>query len=193
MAWLVHRHAAALAPAIRKQDRRTNETSYAYDPACLRCHDRMTGGSMTYIDMLYRLAIGLWTGGNAIFTLVLTPILFRTEQRDTAARIVGNLFPAYFRWGLICGLIALTCRIISRSPSSCSRLQLIVLLLMLVAVSFQAVYVEPRAAELKRQIGSFETTDTTHPLRKEFSRLHGISASCNLGVLAGGVLMLVLP
>ena len=42
---------------------------------------------MNYLDMLYRLAVALWAGGNAIFTLLLTPILFKTESRDTAARI----------------------------------------------------------------------------------------------------------
>ena len=66
---------------------------------------------MNYFDMLYRLAISLWAGGNAIFTLMLTPILFTTESRDVAGRIVGNLFPGYFRWGLVCGVIALLCRV----------------------------------------------------------------------------------
>jgi hypothetical protein len=52
--------------------------------------------------------------------------------------------------------------------------------------------VEPRAAALKQQIGSFETTTKDHPLRKEFAKLHGVSAVCNLTVLAGGVLLVVL-
>jgi hypothetical protein len=69
---------------------------------------------MNYIEMLYRLAISLWAGGNAIFTLMLTPILFKTEGRDTAARIVGNLFPGYFRWGIACGIVAIICRGASR-------------------------------------------------------------------------------
>jgi len=146
---------------------------------------------MHYIDTLYRLAIALWAGGNAIFTLMLTPILFRTESRDTAARIVGNLFPGYFRWGLACGLIALVCRLASRGGGG--RLPLALLVLMLVLTSFQSFYVEPRAAELKRQIGSFESTGKEHPLRREFSKLHGISAVCNLTVLASGVLLVVLP
>ena len=67
------------------------------------------------------------------------------------------------------------------------------LIAMLVVSSFQAFYVEPKAAELKRQIGSFETTTKEHPLRREFSKLHGISAVCNLAVLAGGVVLVVLP
>ena len=146
---------------------------------------------MQYIDMLYRVVISLWAGGNAIFTLMLTPILFKTESRDVAARIVGNLFPGYFRWGLACGVIALVCRLAGRGLDL--KLPVVVLVVMLAMVSFQAFYVEPHAAELKRQIVSFETTSKDHPLRKEFSKLHAVSAVCNLGVLAGGVLLVVLP
>lgn len=145
---------------------------------------------MTYLESLYRLAVSLWAGGNAIFTLLLTPILFKTEGRDIAARIVGNLFPAYFKWGLACGAVALVCRLIARGVNVTVPVVLIVV--MLSVTSFQAFYVEPKAAELKRQIGSFEATTKEHPLRKEFSKLHGVSAVCNLVVLAGGVVLVVL-
>jgi hypothetical protein len=146
---------------------------------------------MHYLDILYRLAISLWAGGNAIFTLMLTPILFRTESRDIAGRIVGNLFPGYFRWGLACGILALICRLAGHGLAL--RLPVAILVVMLSVTSFQAYYVEPKAAELKRQIGSFETTSKELPLRKEFSKLHGVSAVCNLAVLAGGILLVVLP
>ncbi|MFZ2950639.1 MAG: DUF4149 domain-containing protein, partial [Desulfuromonadaceae bacterium] len=69
---------------------------------------------MQFFDILYRLSVSLWAGGNAIFTLMLTPILFKTESRDVAGRIVGNLFPGYFRWGLACGVVALICRLAGR-------------------------------------------------------------------------------
>lgn len=146
---------------------------------------------MHYVDMLYRLAVSLWAGGNAIFTLMLTPILFKTESRDVAGRIVGNLFPGYFRWGLACGVIALVCRLAGKGFGF--KLPVIMLVLMLALSCFQAFYIEPRAAELKQRIGSFETTSKEDPLRKEFSKLHGVSAVCNLTVLAGGVLLVVLP
>ena len=145
---------------------------------------------MQYFEILYRLAISLWTGGVAIFTLMLTPIIFKTESRDVAGRIVGYLFPDYFRWALACGIIALICNVVSRGINL--RLPVIVLVVMLALTSIQSFYVEPRAAELKRQIGSFESTSKEHPLRKEFSKLHGVSAVCNLSVLAGGVLLVVL-
>jgi hypothetical protein len=146
---------------------------------------------MHYLDMIYRLAVSLWAGGNAIFSLMLTPILFKTEGRDIAARIVGNLFPSYFRWGLVCGVIALISRLAGRGPDL--KLPLLLLAVMLSITTFQAFYIEPRAAELKLQIGSFETSSKEDPLRKQFSKLHGVSAVCNLTVLAGGVILVILP
>ncbi|MBC7963130.1 MAG: DUF4149 domain-containing protein, partial [Steroidobacteraceae bacterium] len=138
---------------------------------------------MKYAEMLYRLAIALWVGGSALFTFVLTPLLFKTESRDTAGRIVGTFFPGYFRWGLACGGVALLCRLFLRG----GRLELAsgILVLMLAVTSFQAFVVEPKATAIKRQIVSFETTPKDDPLRKQFSKLHGVSAVCNLAVVAG--------
>jgi hypothetical protein len=53
---------------------------------------------MQVLSVIYRLAVTFWVGGVAIFTFVLTPIIFRVNDRDTAGRIVGTLFPGYFRW-----------------------------------------------------------------------------------------------
>lgn len=145
---------------------------------------------MQVVTILYRLAVSLWLGGAALFTFMLTPILFRSETRDTAGRIVGILFPGYFRWGLACGIVALICRIILSGkglvPSA------VILAVMLALCSFQAFYIEPKAAALKREIVSFETTPKDHPLRREFSKLHGVSAVCNLTVIVGGVALVVL-
>ena len=145
---------------------------------------------MQTVTIIYRLAVALWLGGAALFTFVLTPLLFRSESRDVAARIVGLFFPGYFRWGVVCGAIALICRIVRAGrvlePSA------LILLVILTLVSFQAFYVEPQAAALKREIGSFETTSKDHPLRRQFSKLHGISAVCNLSVIVGGVALVAL-
>lgn len=145
---------------------------------------------MKYAETIYRLAIALWVGGGALFTFVLTPLLFKTESRDTAGRIVGTFFPGYFRWGLACGAIALFCRLLLRG----GRLELAgaILVLMLAVTSFQAFYVEPKAAEIKSRIVSFETTPKSDPMRQQFSRLHGVSAVCNLAVVAGGVVLVIL-
>jgi hypothetical protein len=145
---------------------------------------------MQILTILYRLAVSLWLGGDALFTFALTPLLFRSESRDFAARVVGVLFPGYFRWGVACGIVALICRLILSAGSKLPAV--IIIVVMLALTSIQAFYIEPRAAELKRQIVSFETTPKDHPLRREFSKLHGISAVCNLSVIAGGVALVVL-
>lgn len=145
---------------------------------------------MSFVAVLYRLALAFWVGGVALFTFVLTPILFRTQPRDLAGKIVGVLFPGYFRWGLACGAVALLCLLLQRGRHFVPALALLVL--MLAATSYQALVIEPRAATLKEQIGSFETTPKEDPLRREFARLHAVSAACNLAVFVGGVVLVVL-
>jgi hypothetical protein len=148
----------------------------------------LSGGTMQIVQALYRLSVAFWAGGVAIFTFVLTPALFRSLTRDQAGQIVGLLFPGYFRWGLVCGIVALACRIVMRNNGVAT----VIIVVMLAIASFQSFYIEPKAAALKREIPSFETTPKDHPLRREFSRLHGVSAVCNLIVLGGGVTLIVL-
>jgi hypothetical protein len=116
-------------------------------------------------------------------------VLFKSLSRDQAGQIVGILFPGYFRWGLACGVIALAGRLVMRATAPAP---VILLVIMLALTSVQAFYIEPRAAALKLQIPSFDTTPKEHPLRREFSKLHGISASCNLAVVAGGIALTVM-
>ena len=145
---------------------------------------------MQIFSIIYRLAIALWVGGIAIFTFVVTPILFKTQGRDLAGRIVGEIFPAYFRWGLVCGSIALLCLLVARGRNFTASLLIVIAMLLL--TSFDSFYLEPRLADLKKAIPSFESTPKDHPLRQQFSRLHGISAVSNLTVFAGGVVLIVL-
>jgi len=140
---------------------------------------------------IFRLALAFWVGGAALFTFVLTPTLFKTQPRDLAATIVGVLFPGYFWWGLATGTVAVVCLVILRGRYFLPTL--ILLVLMLGLTSYQAFSIEPKAASLKRQIVSFETTSKDEPLRREFSRLHGISMVCNLAVLLSGIGIIMLP
>lgn len=145
---------------------------------------------MHLVSIVYELALACWLGGVALFTFVLTPVLFKTQPRDVAGRIVGVLFPGYFRWGLGCGVVALLCLPVARETYFVPDLAL--LLAMLAATAIQAFAIQPKAAALKREIGSFEQTPQEHPLRRQFARLHGVSAVLNLGVFVGGVVLVVL-
>lgn len=140
--------------------------------------------------VLYRLAVSMWVGGAALFTFLLTPTLFRSYGRDMAGGIVGVLFPGYFAWGLACGAVALICLLVSRGRSAMVSGIIIVAMLLITAV--QAFVIEPRAAELKKAIPSFETTPADHPQRAEFRKLHGVSAAGNLAVIGGGIALVAL-
>lgn len=145
---------------------------------------------MRIATALYHLAIACWLGGTALFTFILTPTLFQAFSRDMAGNIVGVLFPGYFQWGLACGIIALLCLPFSGRPRA--GLAAIGLTLMLTVTAIQAFYIEPRAAEIKKQIPSFVTTAPDHPQRTQFRKLHAISAVANLAVIGGGVIVVIL-
>ena len=141
--------------------------------------------------ILYRLAVACWIGGASLFTFVLTPIIFKSYNRDMAGGIVGALFPGYFKWGLIWGAIALAA--IFMSPAVKHRTTAAVLIAGMLGLTLvQAFIIEPRAAALKKEIPSFETTSKDDPLRVRFRKLHGVSAVSNLAVIGGGIVLIVL-
>ncbi|MGD8847570.1 MAG: DUF4149 domain-containing protein [Desulfobacteraceae bacterium] len=140
---------------------------------------------------LYRLAIACWIGGASLFTFVLTPTIFKSFNRDMAGGIVGVLFPGYFKWGLVCGVIALATVFMS-STVKYKTIAAIIIAVMLAITSVQAFVIEPKAAALKDEIVSFETTSKDAPLRVQFRKLHGVSAVSNLVVICGGIALIFL-
>ena len=145
---------------------------------------------MQYLPILYRLAVAFWVGGSVLFTFLLTPILFKNYDRDQAGAIVGLLFPAYFRWGLACGAVALASLLLMRGRQG--LVQSVVIAVMLLITALHTFVIEPRAAALKKEIPSFVTTPADHPLRREFMKLHGISQAGNLAVIGGGIALIIM-
>ena len=140
---------------------------------------------------LYRLAIAFWIGGASLFTFVLTPIIFKSFNRDMAGENVSALFSGYFKWGLICGLIAFF-TIFMPSNVNHKAVTAVIIAVMVAITSIQSFVLEPKAAALKKEIPSFETTSKDDLLRIQFRKLHGILAVSNLAVICGGVALIVL-
>lgn len=107
-----------------------------------------------------------------------------------AGGIVGALFPGYFKWGLACGVIGLIALFFSVDKHR--TITAIIIVAMLAITSVQAFVIEPKAAALKKEIPSFETTPTDHPLRVKFRKLHGVSAVGNLVIIGGGIALVIL-
>ncbi|MEJ2199663.1 MAG: DUF4149 domain-containing protein [Desulfuromonadaceae bacterium] len=145
---------------------------------------------MHFFTLIYRLAVALWVGGAVLFTFILTPTLFQQLNRDEAGTIVGLLFPGYFRYGLICGALALVCLLLSRKSHPIASALIIATMLIITLV--QAFVIEPKAAAIKKEIPSFVTTSPEDPKRQEFKKLHAVSAVSNLSVIGGGIALVIL-
>jgi hypothetical protein len=147
---------------------------------------------MPAAEAVYRLALALWAGGMALFTFVVTPVVFRTRSRDDAAQVVASLFPPYFRYLLAVIVVALVARLVSRATLSGAKsgigTALVVLALFL--TGFQAFYLLPRMEAVKATVPSFGQASPQDPARRAFSRLHGVSMAFNLVVLAEGALLI---
>lgn len=148
---------------------------------------------MSVFFAVYRIALSFWIGGIAIFTFVVTPTIFRTQGRDAAGKIVGAIFPIYFRYGLFLGAIALLARVFSGEAFQGVRRSVgtFVILTAVLLASYHTYGIAPRLEQVKASIASFETTSPDDPARKEFSRLHGVSMGINLVILLEGVALLV--
>jgi hypothetical protein len=143
---------------------------------------------------LYNIILALWTGGIAIFTFVLTPVIFKSYGRDTAGDIVGRLFPGYFFYTLILSLAALLLAflVMENRSAIAARISLLLLVAALIMNAYVFFKLHPDTVDVKQRITSFERESKDSPARKEFSRLHAISAVLNLAVLVDGTILLVL-
>ncbi len=144
--------------------------------------------------VLYDLTLALWVGGMAIFTLIVTPAIFRSFDRDMAGKIVGALFSGYFTYNLVLSIVALALAFVVW-PDRAQTAFKITLLLIACAIAVN-LYISfklyPDVVEVKRQIASFVTTPPDSPLRKQFTRMHAVSAIMNLFLLIDGVTLLVI-
>jgi len=142
---------------------------------------------------LYNLILGLWVGGMAIFTLIVTPAIFRSFGRDEAGTIVGKLFPGYFMYSLVLTVLAFIVffAVTGGESNSLIRLSLSLLAVALVINIYVSFKLYPDAVRVKQQVTSFERESPDSPARKQFTRLHAISAVLNLLLIADGVVLLL--
>jgi uncharacterized membrane protein len=143
---------------------------------------------------IYILILALWVGGIAVFTFIITPAIFRAFGRDRAGEIVGKLFPGYFLYNLAIAALALIMffLIAGDQSTTTARLSLFLVTIALFINAFIVFKLHPNTIRVKQQIISFEREPPDSPARKQFSRLHAVSASLNLLLLADGILLLLI-
>ena len=141
----------------------------------------------------YSLVLSLWVGGIAIFTFIVTPVIFKSYPRDQAGEIVGRLFPGYFLYNLVLAALVLVLFFIVANDQSklAYRLSLVCAVTALLVNLFIVFKLHPDAVRIKQQVTSFERESPDSPARKQFRKLHGVSAVLNLVLLAEGIALLV--
>lgn len=145
----------------------------------------------TFAAAIYRLALALWVGGMAVFTFVMTPVIFKSYGRDAAGAIVGTMMPVYFRYSVILVTVALAARLLAgqAGPGARRLLGSALLAAALLISAAHAFVLLPRIEAVKKTVVSFESTPKDDPARREFSRLHGLSMVLNLLLLADGIVL----
>jgi hypothetical protein len=140
----------------------------------------------------YLLVLALWTGGVALFTFIITPLIFKSYGRDEAGEIVGRLFPGYFVYLLVLSGLALLLFFLLRPDrmTGAYRVSLVLLTAALLVNIYVTFKLHPEAVKIKHRISSFERESPDSPARKEFRRLHAVSSVLNLFVMIDGVVLL---
>jgi hypothetical protein len=141
----------------------------------------------------YSFILALWVGGIALFTFIVTPVIFKSYPRDQAGEIVGRLLPSYFQYSLVLAALALILFFMVANDQSklAYRLSMVCVVTALFMNLFIVFKLHPDAVRIKRQVTSFERESPDSPARKQFRRLHGVSAALNLVLLAEGVVLLI--
>ncbi len=142
---------------------------------------------------LYNLVLALWVGGMVLFTFIVTPVIFRSFDRDTAGGIVGHLFPGYFYYNFLLAAAAFLLFFLLASDRHrlLHRISLVLLAAAFIVNVFIVFRLHPEAVKIKQEVVSFERESPDSPARKKFRRVHGLSAALNLFLLADGIALLV--
>ncbi len=145
------------------------------------------------MHVIYNLVLSLWIGGITIFTFIMTPVIFKSFDRDMAGTIVGKLFPGYFWFNLVVSITALVLILFAglsfaKSGNKISLILIVCALMMNMYVTFK---LHPAIKQAKKEVHSVEERADS-PVRKKFRRLHATSASLNLLLLVDGVALLII-
>jgi hypothetical protein len=146
------------------------------------------------ITHFYTLTLSLWVGGIFLFTFVVTPVIFKSFDRDMAGEIVGKLFPSYFLFSVLVSVVSLILFLLSFQDKTIPgyNLSLILLIAAVLLSLYVSVRLHPEIRRVKQQITSFVATSPEESLRKKFGSLHAQSAILNILMLADGVALLII-
>jgi uncharacterized membrane protein len=140
---------------------------------------------------IFVVSLAGWLGSVGFFSFVVAPSVFRAfpeEQRAEAGRVVGTIFPSYYRTGYVCGVVLLISTVLlwrgaATAPGRWAAAAVIVAL-MLAATFYAGLVIQPRAHSLRQEMHRASAA-----AKPEFDRLHRRAVQLNAAVLVGGLVL----
>jgi uncharacterized membrane protein len=144
------------------------------------------------LRLIHLLALGLWIGSVVFFSLVAAPALFGALGREAAGRAVSAIFPRYYAFGGVCGVLALLSGVlIGARQAAWGRmltLELALVALMTGIVAYSGRVLLPRAAQARQALAAAaEGAPERDAARARFAAIHRRSVLLNGTVLLLGV------
>jgi uncharacterized membrane protein len=135
----------------------------------------------------FQLALGLWVGAVVFVSFVVAPAVFRAVPNETAGAVMGQIFPLYYGFTVVAGVVALGSALLllgKTSGAGAWKAIVVMLAVMLAVTTYAAAVVNPRARELRPALHR-EPVDPG--VREEFDRLHRRAVQLNGLVLLLGL------
>lgn len=149
--------------------------------------------------IIYNITLSLWVGGIAIFSFIVTPVIFRSFTKEKAGIIVGHLFPGYFLYNLaLTGIVCLALMFLHKT--TVKWVYFLSIILAITSFLINVVHtkiVHPKVRDAKSQV--YNEQNATSPdskkieiLKSSFSKLHGVSMILNIIVFLEGLSLVIL-
>ena len=139
------------------------------------------------VESVRNLSLTFWLGQMLFFIVIFAPRVFKVLPRPEAAKLQGEIFPAYYMAGMICGVILLTCLILSRffnSQENNKKQWIPVLLCLFAFVVFAYSYfvLTPEIKNLQPLV-LLPVDQVLAENRQLFDQLHKLSVRVNAAAL----------
>ena len=150
------------------------------------------GNMYSLMKWLFLTSLIVWLGEVVFFSFVVAPSVFRSFDAPLGGRVVGAIFPTYYRLGYVCGAALLVGSVIFVAAGT-SRIwwaaSTLLAAVMLGATLYAGLAIQPRATALRPQIHDAAAPQS---VKDEFDRLHRLAVKLNGAVLMCGIMMSVI-
>ncbi len=146
---------------------------------------------MIIVKFIHLMSLVTWIGGMLFFSFLAAPSIFKVLPRETAGKVVGDLFPKYWMMGYIGSLLSLLTLVIAsyhKVPFPWIRSG------MLTAMVFLSFYsglvIGKKARDIKAEISVVHEGVEKTELQQEFRKYHAQSTIVNVIIMIVGIFVI---